>query len=254
VSYDFADEIVLVTAGASGIGAATAEGFARGGARVVLADINAEGGEAVAARLRAAGAEALFVHADATSEDDVERLVQTTVDTFGGLTVAANVVGGVSSMVVGPELHTYSQEHWDGTVALCLRSAFLGMKHELAYMIEHGGGSIVNVASLTGVLYVPSASGAYGAAKAAVIHLTRFAALSYADRGVRVNSISPGVTATPIYEQADDGLMERLIDGHAIKRVIQPSEQADAILWLCSKQAAMVTGQDLRVDGGWSAR
>jgi NAD(P)-dependent dehydrogenase (short-subunit alcohol dehydrogenase family) len=254
VEADFADAIALVSAGASGIGAATAEALARRGARVVLADVNAEGGEAVAARLRADGAEVRFVHADATREADVERMVRTTVDTFGGLTIAANVVGGAVGNASGTELHTYSLEDWEGTISLSLGSVFLGMKHELAHMIEHGGGSIVNVASLTGVLYVPSGGGAYSSAKAGVIHLTRFAALSYAERGVRVNSISPGTTVTPIYEQAPEGLLDQLIEFHGIKRVIQPSEQAAAIVWLCSKDAAMVTGQDIRVDGGWSAR
>jgi NAD(P)-dependent dehydrogenase (short-subunit alcohol dehydrogenase family) len=254
VEHDFTDANVLVTGGASGIGAATAEAFAQSGARVVLADINGDGGEEVAARLRASGAEARFIRADATCEADVERMVQTTVDTFGGIDVAANVVGGATANASGPDLHTLAQEDWDDTLALSLRSTFLCLKHELAYMIEHGGGSIVNVASLTGLLYVPSGGAAYSAAKAGVIHLSRFAALSYADRGVRVNSISPGATVTPIYEQADEGLIDLLMEGHAIKRLIQPGEQAAAILWLCSKAAGMVTGQDLRVDGGWSAR
>lgn len=251
---DFTDGVALVTAGASGIGAATAEAFARAGARVLLADINAEGGEAVADRLRSQGAQARFVHADATVEDEVARLVALTVETYGGLHYAANVVGGVIGDAHGPEFVGYTYEDWTATLGLVLGSAFLGMKYQIPYMVEHGGGSIVNVASLCGFIYVPDGGAAYAAGKAGVIQLTRFAALTYADRGVRVNSISPGTTITPAYEKAGAGLIDRLTEFHAIRRGIQPSEQAAAILWLCSEHAAMVTGQDIRVDGGWSAR
>lgn len=253
---EFSDAIVLVTAAASGIGAATAEGFAREGARVVLGDINVEGGEATAERCRALGAEARFIRTDATREEDVELLVHSAVDTFGGLTIAANVVGGVVGGAHGPEFHRYTKADWDGTINLCLGSVFLSMKHELTYMIEHGGGSIVNVASLCGLLYEPAGGAGYASGKAGVIHISKFAALTYADRGVRVNSISPGVTITPAYDQLEDAEthINRMLESHAIKRVIQPSEQAAAIMWLCSRHAGMVTGQDIRVDGGWSAR
>ena len=117
---------------------------------------------------------------------------------------------------------------------------------------------ICNVTSLSGLLHVPESGAAYAAAKAGVIRLSKFAAINYAERGVRVNCIAPGVTPTPAYYKAGpEGakmLIERMLEGHAIKRVIDPSEQAAAILWLCSKEAAMVTGHVLAVDGGWSAR
>jgi NAD(P)-dependent dehydrogenase (short-subunit alcohol dehydrogenase family) len=253
---EFSDAIVLVTAAASGIGAATAEAFASEGARLMLGDINVEGGEQTAQRCRALGAEAQFLRTDATCEEDVERLVNATVDAYGGLTTAANVVGGSVGDAHGPQFHRYTKADFDATIGLCLGSVFLSMKHELTYMIEHGGGSIVNVASLCGLLYEPAGGAGYASGKAGVIHITRFAALTYADRGVRVNSISPGVTITPAYDRLEDAEthIERMLQSQAIHRVIQPSEQAAAILWLSSKHAAMVTGQDIRVDGGWSAR
>jgi NAD(P)-dependent dehydrogenase (short-subunit alcohol dehydrogenase family) len=258
MSERYANKVVLVTAGASGIGAATVDAFAREGARIMVSDINAVGGEAMVERLRSGGIEARFLRADATVEEDVERLIRTTVETYGALHVAANVVGDVHPGAAGPEFHMQSLLSWEATLAVSLRSVFLSMKHEIAYMIDHGGGAICNVTSLSGLLHVPESGAAYAAAKAGVIRLTKFAAINYAERGVRVNCIAPGVTPTPAYYKAGpEGakmLIERMLEGHAIKRVIETSEQAAAMLWLCSSEAAMVTGQVLAVDGGWTAR
>jgi NAD(P)-dependent dehydrogenase (short-subunit alcohol dehydrogenase family) len=258
MSQRFSDNAVLVTAGASGIGAAAAEAFARDGARLMVSDINVAGGEAVVERLRGGGAEAHFMRADATIEEDIERLIRKTVETLGALDVAANVVGDVHPGAAGPEFHQQSLASWEATLAVSLRSTFLSMKHEIAHMIANGGGVICNVTSLSGVLHVPESGAAYAAAKAGVIRLSKFAAINYAERGVRVNCIAPGVTPTPAYYKAGPEsakmLIERMLEGHAIKRVIDPGEQAAAILWLCSKEAAMVTGHVLAVDGGWSAR
>lgn len=258
MSQRFSDQAVLVTAGASGIGAAAAEAFARDGARLMVSDINVAAGEAVVERLRGAGAEAHFMRADATIEEDIERLMRKTVETLGALDVAANVVGDVHPGAAGPEFHQQSLASWDATLAVSLRSTFLSMKHEIAHMIANGGGVICNVTSLSGLLHVPESGAAYAAAKAGVIRLSKFAAINYAERGVRVNCIAPGVTPTPAYYKAGpEGakmLIDRMLEGHAIKRVIEPGEQAAAILWLCSKEAAMVTGHVLAVDGGWSAR
>jgi NAD(P)-dependent dehydrogenase (short-subunit alcohol dehydrogenase family) len=254
----FTDKVVLVTAGASGIGAATVESFAREGARLMVSDINTAGGETLVERLRLGGVDARFLRADATVEQDVERLIRTTVETYGALHVAANVVGDVHSEAAGPEFHQQSLLGWEATLAVSLRSTFLSMKHEIAHMIENGGGVICNVTSLAGLLHVPESGAAYAAAKAGVIRLTKFAAVNYAARGVRINCIAPGVTPTPAYFKAGpEGarlLIERMLEGHAIKRVIEPGEQAAAILWLCSGDAAMVTGHVLPVDGGWTAR
>jgi NAD(P)-dependent dehydrogenase (short-subunit alcohol dehydrogenase family) len=168
------------------------------------------------------------------------------------------VVGDVHPGAAGPEFHQQSLASWEATLAVSLRSTFLSMKHEITHMIANGGGVICNVTSLSGLLHVPESGAAYAAAKAGVIRLSKFAAINYAERGVRVNCIAPGVTPTPAYYKAGpEGakmLIERMLEGHAIKRVIDPSEQAAAILWLCSKEAGMVTGHVLAVDGGWSAR
>jgi NAD(P)-dependent dehydrogenase (short-subunit alcohol dehydrogenase family) len=254
----FAGKSVLVTAAAAGIGRATAEAFARAGARVVLADIDDRGGQATCDALAAEGCDVAFLHTDATSEADVAALIRFGVDRMGGLDIAANVAGGGHPTAAGPEFHTQGLEGWDFTIGLSLTSVFLSMKHEIAHMADHRGGTIVNVTSLAGLLHVPIAGAAYAAAKAGVIRLTKFAAVNYAARGIRVNCIAPGVVPTAGYETAGpeiaQAIIADLVTHQPIARTISPAEQAAAILWLCSDEAAMVTGQVLPIDGGWSAQ
>ncbi len=259
----FDGKIALVTAAGAGIGMATAEGFARRGARVMLSDINPDAGNATTERLRGEGHDVRFLRADATCEDDVAALVRGTVAAFGGLNIAANIVGDAHRDASGPDFHEQSLEAWEYTQAVSLRSVFLSMKHEIAHMISpnktgQGGGVICNVTSLAGMLYVGAAGAAYAAAKAGVVRLTKFAAVSYAERGIRVNCIAPGVTPTEAYNKAGAEMGQMVIDHllafQPIKRVIATSEQADAIAWLCSDTAAMVTGHVLPVDGGWTAQ
>jgi NAD(P)-dependent dehydrogenase (short-subunit alcohol dehydrogenase family) len=258
MSGAFAGKVGLVTAAAAGIGAATAEAFAQQGARVMLADIDRERGETVAAAIRSQGYDAQFQYADATNEADVQALIHKTTRTFGGLHLAANIVGDAHPDAAGPEFHLQSAESWEHTLAVSLRSTFLCLKHEISYMIEHGGGAIANVTSLAGLLHVPESGAAYAAAKAGVVRLTRFAAVTYADRGVRVNCIAPGVTPTEAYNKAGPEMgrmiIERLLPNQPIRRTIATSEQAAAIVWLCSDAASMVNGHVLPVDGGWTAR
>src|SRR5690606_4520172 len=246
---NFSGKSVLVTAGAAGIGAATATAFAQQGAKVMIADMNVERGEALATKLRAEGATVNFIRVDATNEEDIKRAIRTTVDSFGGLDIAANIVGDAHRDAAGAEFHQQSLLSWDHTVAVSMTSVFLSMKHEIAYMIENGGGAICNVTSLAGMFHVPDAGIAYGAAKAGVIRMTKFAAVTYADRGVRVNCIAPGTTPTEAYYKAGPEfakeMIERLMEGHAIKRPIETSEQATAVLFLCSEAAAMITGHVL---------
>jgi NAD(P)-dependent dehydrogenase (short-subunit alcohol dehydrogenase family) len=248
---------VMVTAAAAGIGAATARAFALAGARVVLSDIDITGGEAQVEALREQGAQAYFVAADCTDEEQVEALVRRTVETLGGLSCAANVVGDVLGEANDPDFHAHSSAGWHATIGVSLDSTFLCMKHQIAHMIGHGGGVITNVASLAGMLHVPESGAAYAAAKAGVIRLSKFAAVNYADREVRVNCIAPGVTPTAAFykggQEAGDAVITHLLQNQPIGRVIEPSEQAAAILWLSSPEAGMVTGQVLPVDGGWSA-
>lgn len=254
----FDGKVALVTAAADGIGAATARAFAENGARVVLADIDVERGEQRAEELRVAGHEALFLQTDATSEEQVEAMVRRTVETFGGLHLAANVVGDAHPDSAGPLFHEQSLAAFEHTITMCLRTTFLCLKHEIAHMINHGGGAIANVTSLAGMLYNGWGGAGYGAGKAAVIRLTKFAAVSYAERGIRVNCIAPGVTPTRAYYKFGPDYAKTLIDeqvvNQPIRRAIETSEQAAGIMWLCSEESAMVTGHVLPIDGGWMAQ
>lgn len=254
----FSGKVALVTAAADGIGAATARAFAEHGAKVVLSDINTELGEERAEALRAAGHQALFIRADATAEDEVEALVRRTVEQLGGLHLAANVVGDAHPDSAGPEFHRQNLAAFEHTIKMCMRTTFLCMKHQIAHMVDHGGGAIANVTSLAGMLYNGYGGIGYGAGKAGVIRMTKFAAVSYAERGIRVNCIAPGVTPTRAYYKFGDEYAQTLIDeqvvNQPIRRAIDTAEQASGIIWLCSDQAAMVTGHVLPIDGGWVAQ
>ena len=247
-------KVVLVTGASSGIGAATARTFAQAGGRLVLADIDESGGRAMEKALQESGAEARFVRADVTRGDEVEAMVAFAVDTFGGLDCAANVAGGMlGGDRPGLAIHETDEAAWDGTTSLCLRGVWLCLKYEVLHMMAHGGGTIVNVASVAGMLATRDSSAAYAVAKAGVIHLTRTAAASYAKHQIRVNAVAPGLTATANVRKNLSG--EQLIpSGHMIKRMAEPEEQAQAMLWLCSDASAMTTGHVLPVDGGWTSR
>ncbi len=253
----FAGKVAVVTGGASGIGAAAAAAFCAQGARVVIADINDQGGELLAGQLRDEGGEALFVHTDATSGPDAEAMVEQAVSAFVGLHLAVNNTGNLAGGdFSGNTLHDTTEEQWDGTVGVSLRSTFLSLKYELLHMMHHGGGAIVNISSLAGIRYAEGGSPAYAAAKAGVAHLTEVAAVAYGKHGIRVNCVSPGLTATPAVKAALSPEQQTQIarDLHVIGRLVEPIEQAYAILWLCSEEAAMVTGHNIPVDGGWAAR
>lgn len=252
----FLDKVALVTGGAQGIGAATVEAFAREGARVVIVDIQDEKGEALAAQLRAQGSQAIYVHADCTRSEDVEHMVERAVEEFGGLHVAANVLGGGHrSDVMGNSVHNTSEEAFDGTMAISLRSCWLSMKYEVLHMMKHGGGAIVNCSSMAAVSVEPHAPMSYGLAKAALNLLTRHGAVEYGHCGIRVNAIMPNTTATPLLRSMfDEGQIDAMVAAQqAIPRAIEASEQAAAILWLASDDAAMITGHILPVDGGRNA-
>jgi len=254
----FEGKVALVTAAADGIGAATAQAFASEGAAVVLADINDTLGEARAEALRVQGFQSRYIHADATDEAQVAALVRQTVEHFGGLHLAANVVGDAHPDSAGPDLHTQAVEAFDHTIKMCLRTTFICLKHEIAHMVENGGGAICNVTSLAGMIHNGFGGAGYGSGKAGVIRLTKFAAVSYADRGIRVNCIAPGVTPTRAYYKFGDDYAKVLIDEQVINqpiaRAIGCDDQAAGIIWLCSNDAAMVTGHVLPIDGGWTAK
>jgi len=242
----------IVTGAASGIGAATVKLAAREGARVVLADLQAEPGEALAEEIREAGGQALFVRTDVTRAADVEALVARAVAEFGALHWASNNAAGgagdFSSLVETNDLT------WERTLAVCLTGVFYCMKFEVPAMLAAGGGSIVNISSastLKGHAYLA----AYTAAKGGVEALTKTAAQELSVQGVRVNAVSPGGIETPSiarYFRKFPDVYKRTVDSHAMRRLGTPEELAEAVVWLASDRASYVTGANLLVDGGSS--
>lgn len=249
----FEGKVALVTGGCSGIGKATVLTFAGGGARVVISDVDADAGHAFAEELQRGGGEAIFVRADVTKAAQVEALIRTAVDTFGRLDIAHNNVGGGTP---SPSLVDLTEAEWDWTFDLCLKSTWLCMKYEIPQMIKQGGGAIVNTSALAGQVVTEKASPAYSAAKAGVIHLTRHAAVSHGKYNIRINSVSPGLTATPAVTASMTAQQIAEVAGqcHPMPRMATPQELANAVVWLCSDSASFVNGVTMPVDGGWAAK
>jgi NAD(P)-dependent dehydrogenase (short-subunit alcohol dehydrogenase family) len=201
--------------------------------------------------IRDAGGEALFVQADVSKSSDVENMVRLTVAEYGRLDVAHNNAGvepAKASILDG------SEEDWDRVIDINLKGVWLSMKHEIPAMLEQGGGSIVNTSSTVGHLG-QSKMASYVASKHGVIGLTRAVAVEYVDAGIRVNAVCPAVVATPMFDRftrGDDHAASTLISSLPMKRLIQPQEVANAVLWLSSDKAAYLNGHALVIDGGLS--
>lgn len=245
------EQVALVTGAGSGIGRAAALAFADEGARVVVSDVHTSNGEEAVRMIRESGGQADFVAADVSKASDVENLIYQTVKRDGRLDFAFNNAGIEGVMATTADC---TEENWDQTLAINLKGVWLCMKHELRHMLERGSGVIVNcssVAGLVGFAQLP----AYVASKHGIVGLTRAAALEYAQQGIRINAICPGVIHTPMVDRLQHehpGL--ELAAGEPIGRMGTPEEIAGAVIWLCSERASFVTGQAWAVDGGWVAQ
>ncbi|PZR16573.1 MAG: short-chain dehydrogenase [Archangium gephyra] len=247
-------KVAIVTGAAFGIGRATAMLFARQGARVVVADVSDGAGEQTVATIRAAGGDARYVHCDVSNATQVRALISDTVDTWGRVDIAFNNAGIEGTQAPVGSLR---EEDFARVIAVNLTGAFLCMKYELEQMEKQGSGAIVNNASILGQVGLANA-GAYTAAKHGLLGLTRAAALEYAPKGIRINAVCPGFIVTPMLERAGMLTQEpvrQAIEGlHAMKRLGQPEEVAEAVLFLSSSRASFVTGHPLLVDGGYVAQ
>jgi len=240
------NKVAVITGGASGIGAATAKLFVSEGAKVVLVDLNEEKGKAFEAELKALNAEALFIKANITSEEDVANIFKQTIEAFGKVDVVFNNAG-IGRVQPSHELE-YSE--WRNTVNVDLDGVFLVAREAIREMLKAGGGTIVNTASMYGWVGSPG-SAAYNAAKGGVINLTRSLALEYAEQNIRVNSLSPGFIDTPIIPEESKQLLASMTP---MKRLGQAEEMAKAVLFMASDDSSFMTGNSLIVDGGYTAQ
>jgi NAD(P)-dependent dehydrogenase (short-subunit alcohol dehydrogenase family) len=254
MARQFEDQVALVTGGSNGIGRATAVAFAREGAKVIVSDTADAPGEETVAAIRAAGGEARYVRCDVSDGAQIASLVRGTVKIYGRLDVAFNNAGIEGTLAPIAEL---AEEAWERVLRVNLTGVFLCMKYQIERMLEQGSGAIVNNASILGQVGFANAS-AYAAAKHGLLGLTRCAALEYSARGIRVNAVCPGFIVTPMLERAgmlNDPATRAMIEGlHAFKRMGQPEEVAEAVLFLASSKASFVAGHPLLVDGGYVAQ
>ena len=244
----------LITGGGGGIGRAAALAFAREGARVAVADLMAEAARETVALVNAAGGQAISLSGDMSQDADVRAMIKAVVGAHGRVDCAFNNAGiaGWQVDAAGKKTADWSEEAFDRMIAVNLKGVWLCMRHELPQMQTQGGGAIVNTASIAGLTGLPSSS-AYVAAKHGVIGLTKTAAIEYAEANIRVNAVCPGYIRTRMTESAMQLRGEVILAHTPLKRMGNPEEIAEMVVWLCSERASYVSGAAYNVDGGYMA-
>ncbi len=249
MSLDFAGKVVLVTGAAAGIGKATAEAFAAAGARLILADVDSQGGEAVAAGIRATGGDAVFQTCNVVDAAEVKALIDMIEANYGRLDCAYNNAG---IEIEQDKIADAKEDVFDRIMDVNVKGVWQCMRFEIPLMLKNGGGAIVNTGSIASLGAAPKMS-IYAASKHAVLGLTRSAAVEYGKKGIRVNAVCPAVIDTDMFRRAaaiEPRKAEYVAGMHPVGRIGKAEEIAAAVLYLCSDAAGFTTGIALPVDGG----
>lgn len=245
----------LITGGGRGIGRAAAVLFAREGANVAVSDLSVEGAAETVGMINAAGGQAVSIPGDVTIAGDVTAMVDGAVGAFGRLDCAFNNAGIAPYQVdaAGKNTADWSEESFDRMIAVNLKGVWLCMRAEINQMMTHGGGVIVNTASIAGLIGIRTSS-AYTAAKHGVVGLTKTAAIEYAKTGIRVNAVCPGFIETDMTKTTMENRGEEIVAMIPYRRLGQVEEIAEMVCWLCSDRAGYVSGANVNVDGGYVAQ
>jgi len=250
------DKVAIITGAASGIGRATAQLFAREGAKVVVTtDTNIPGAEETVASITSAGGEAIFIQQDITNEADWKTVIDKTLKTYGRLDILVNNAG----IMIAKEIENTSLEEWRRVMKVNLDGVFLGTKYAIGAMKKSGGGSIINMSSALGLVGNFDHTSAYSASKGGIRLFTKAAAMEYSKSGldynIRVNSVHPGVIETPMAAPVfeNEEFRKEMEEGHPIGRLGNPMDIAYGVLYLASDESSFVTGTELVIDGGWTA-
>lgn len=249
---NFEGKVALITGGNSGIGKETALEFARRGASVVISARREPEGLETVEIIRAAGGVAEFVKADISDAQQVDAMISHTIKSFGRLDFAFNNAGILGNPA--PPIHEYSPEAWNEIISVNLTGTFLCMQAEIKHMMANGGGSIVNTASIHGMRANPN-NVAYSTSKWGVIGMTKGAAKGYGQYGIRVNTVSPGLTETPMVEgfTRDEEQLNKAKKLNPLGRIGLSKDIAEAVIWLCSDSASFINGVNLPIEGGSTA-
>jgi cyclopentanol dehydrogenase len=245
------NKVALITGGARGMGASESLLFAKEGARVAVADIRDQEGEAIVTQIKKSGGDAFYIHLDVADEAAWEKAVAETLRRYGKLDIVVNNAGITAHHGV---IDTTSEE-WDRVLAVNAKGVFLGCKHAIPVMKKNGGGSIINISSQMGIVGSDTGSPAYNASKGAVTIFTKSAALRHARDGIRINSVHPGPIDTPMLKEGyvDPKLRDRVLTLTPMGRRGRPEEVAQGVLFLASDEASYITGASLVIDGGYTA-